>query len=66
MTLDLGYAISTGIFFTIFLVAVAGQISARSYHPFLYWTVIVATTTAGTTLSDYLSRSAGLGYLWQR
>src|SRR5436190_523834 len=63
MTLDLGYAISTGIFFTIFLVAVSGQIGARSYRPFLYWAVIVATTTAGTTLSDYLTRTAGLGYL---
>ena len=63
MTLHLGYAISTGIFFAIFLLTVAGQISARAYHPFLYWAVIVATTTAGTTLSDYLTRTAGLGYL---
>jgi uncharacterized membrane-anchored protein len=63
MTLDFGYAISTGIFFAIFIVAVAAQITARSYHSFLYWLVIVATTTAGTTLSDFLTRSAGLGYL---
>ena len=63
MTLDLGYAVSTVIFFSLFLVAVAGQISARAYHPFLYWAVIVATTTAGTTLSDFLTRTAGLGYL---
>src|SRR3982751_4271030 len=63
MTLDFGYAISTGIFFTIFIVAVAAQITARSYYSFLYWLVIVATTTAGTTLSDFLTRSAGLGYL---
>jgi len=40
------------------------QVGARTYHRFLYWTVIVATTTVGTTLSDYLTRTAGLGYLW--
>jgi uncharacterized membrane-anchored protein len=63
MTLNLGYAVSTGIFFAIFVATVAGQISASRYHPFLYWAVIVATTTVGTTTSDFLTRSAGLGYL---
>lgn len=63
MTLNLGYAISTAIFFGLFVVTVAGQVSARSYHPFLYWAVIIATTTVGTTMSDYLTRTAGLGYL---
>ena len=66
MTLDLGYALSTAIFFGLFVVTVAAQVGARSYHPFLYWAVIVATTTTGTTTSDYLTRTAGLGYLWQR
>ena len=50
MTLNLGYAISSGIFIAIFVVFVAAQISARSFHPFLYWAVIVATTTAGTRI----------------
>ena len=63
MTLDFGYAISTAIFFALFLIVVAAQVGARLYHPFLYWAVIVSTTTAGTTLSDYLTRTAGLGYL---
>ena len=63
MTLSLGYAISTAIFFAIFAVTVAAQVSTKSYHAFLYWAVIVATTTVGTTMSDYLTRSAGLGYL---
>jgi uncharacterized membrane-anchored protein len=36
---------------------------ADEYHPFLYWTVIVATSTVGTTMSDYLDRTAGLGYI---
>ncbi len=63
MTLNVGYAISTAIFFTIFLLIVAAQIGVSRFHPFLYWGVIVATTTAGTTPSDYLTRTAGLGYL---
>ncbi len=64
MTLNLGYAISTGIFFILFATTAAAQIASSRLHRFLYWTVIVATTTVGTTTSDYLTRSAGLGYLW--
>ena len=63
MTLKLGYALSTVVFFGLFLLAVSAQVGAKKYHPFLYWTVILATTTAGTTLSDYLDRTAGLGYI---
>jgi uncharacterized membrane-anchored protein len=62
MTLQLGYAISSGIFIAVFLVAVAAQISAKSFRPFLYWAVIVATTTAGTTMADFADRSLGIGY----
>lgn len=63
MTMQLGYAVSTGIFFAIFLVAVTAQIRARSFHPFLYWAVIVATTTVGTTMADFSDRSLGIGYV---
>jgi uncharacterized membrane-anchored protein len=63
MTLKFGYAISTAIFFAFFVVTAAAQIASSKLHRFLYWTVIVATTTVGTTTSDYLTRSAGLGYL---
>jgi uncharacterized membrane-anchored protein len=56
------YLAGTAIFVTLFVVAVAVQLSARRFHPFLYWTVIVATTTAGTTLADYVDRSLGIGY----
>jgi uncharacterized membrane-anchored protein len=62
MTLDLGYATSTVIFFAIFIVTLSAQVAVTKYHPFLYWAVIVATTTAGTTLSDYLDRTLALGY----
>jgi uncharacterized membrane-anchored protein len=63
MTLNVGYAISTAIFFGIFLVTLFAQISARRYNPALYWLVILSTTTAGTTMSDYLDRTAHFGYL---
>ncbi|MFN2637547.1 MAG: hypothetical protein ABR585_11005 [Gemmatimonadaceae bacterium] len=62
MTLQLGYAVSTFIFLGFFLVTVTAQIVSKHYHPFFYWAVVVATTTVGTTTSDYLDRSAGLGY----
>lgn len=57
-----GYLIGTGIFGLIFVVAVLIQIKAEKFHPFLYWFTIVATTTVGTTLADYLTRSVGIGY----
>ncbi len=63
MTMHLGYAIGTAIFFTFFIVTVAAQVSAKSFHPFLYWAVIVATTTVGTTMADYADRSLGIGYI---
>jgi uncharacterized membrane-anchored protein len=62
MTMHLGYAVSSIIFIGIFLVAVSAQIAAKSFHPFLYWAVIVATTTAGTTMADFADRSLGIGY----
>jgi uncharacterized membrane-anchored protein len=63
MTLNLGYLIGTAIFATVFVVAVAAQVAANRFHPFLYWFVIVATTTAGTTLADLFDRSLGIGYV---
>jgi uncharacterized membrane-anchored protein len=62
MTLNLGYAIASIIFIGIFVVAVAAQIRAKSFHPFLYWAVIIATTTLGTTVADFATRSLGVGY----
>jgi uncharacterized membrane-anchored protein len=57
-----GVLVGTGIFSVIFLVAVAAQIRAKGFHPFLYWTTIIATTTVGTTLADFSDRSLGIGY----
>jgi uncharacterized membrane-anchored protein len=63
MTLKLGYAVSTLIFLGFFIVTLAPQVTANRYHPFLYWAVVVATTTVGTTMSDYLDRTLKLGYV---
>jgi uncharacterized membrane-anchored protein len=57
-----GYLIGTAIFGVIFVAAVLVQIKAKKFHPFLYWFTIVATTTVGTTLADYCTRSLGIGY----
>lgn len=57
-----GYIYGTLIFGVIFTVAVLIQIKAEKFHPFLYWLTIVATTTVGTTMADYVTRSQGLGY----
>src|ERR1035438_8048953 len=62
MSMNLGYLVSTGIFAAIFAVAVLVQIMAKKFHPVVYWTTIIATTTVGTTLADYADRSLGIGY----
>ena len=62
MSMNLGYLVSTAIFAGIFLIAVLAQIAAKKFHPFLYWTTIIATTTVGTTLADFVDRSLGIGY----
>jgi len=58
-----GYLIGTGIFFAALVALVAVQIAAKRIHPFLYWATIIASTTAGTTLADYCTRSLGIGYI---
>lgn len=57
-----GYLIGTAIFGVIFAIAVAIQIKAKKFQPFLYWFTIIATTTVGTTLADFATRSIGIGY----
>jgi uncharacterized membrane-anchored protein len=62
MTMNLGYLTGSAVFLLALVALVAIQISARKFHPFLYWAVIVASTTAGTTLADFADRSLGIGY----
>ena len=63
MTLGLGYLVGTAIFVAIVLASVSAQISSAKFHPYIYWTAIVATTTVGTTLADFADRSLGIGYV---
>ncbi|MFZ1702641.1 MAG: hypothetical protein WBO10_03385 [Pyrinomonadaceae bacterium] len=57
-----GYLLGTAIFGSIFVAAVLIQIKAKAFRPFLYWFTIIATTTLGTTLADFATRSLGIGY----
>lgn len=62
MSMNLGYLVGTGILMVLFIGAVLAQIQAQRFHPFLYWATIIASTTVGTTLADYATRSMGIGY----
>ena len=62
MTLNVGYAVSSLVLLGIFAVVLIAQLRARHFHPALYWSVILATSTAGTTMSDFMDRTLGLGY----
>ncbi|PTQ67066.1 hypothetical protein [Pseudomonas sp. GV071] len=62
MTLNVGYAISSLILISVFLITLITQLKAKTYNPMLYWIVILSTSTAGTTMSDFMDRTLGLGY----
>jgi uncharacterized membrane-anchored protein len=62
MSMNLGYLVGTAIFMAVFVTAVAAQIKAKQFHPFVYWATIIASTTVGTTLADFATRSLGIGY----
>ncbi|TDE49096.1 hypothetical protein [Flavobacterium sp. GT3P67] len=62
MTLNIGYAFSSLILIGFFIVTLQMQLYAEKYKPLLYWSVILATSTAGTTMSDFMDRTLGLGY----
>ena len=62
MTMNVGYGVSSVILIGLFLVSVIAQLMSNTFHPVLYWTVILTTSTAGTTMSDFMDRTLGLGY----
>lgn len=62
MTLNLGYLVGTAIFLAALVTLVALQIRAPRFQPWLYWATIIASTTAGTTMADFATRSLGIGY----
>ena len=61
-TMKVGYAISSAILLAFFFVTLSVQLFSKKYHPIIYWAVILATSTAGTTMSDFMDRTLGLGY----
>src|ERR1700730_16367328 len=61
-TMHVGYLVSAVIFFALFLIAVVFQLKARRFHPEIFWTVSALNSTAGTTLSDLMNRTGGIGY----
>jgi uncharacterized membrane-anchored protein len=63
MSLKLGYLVATLIFLAFFVVTMAWQVASRRYHPITYWLVVVATTTVGTTTSDFIDRTLHEGYV---
>lgn len=62
MTLKIGYAMSSVLLLGVFFVTLGLQLASRRFHPVLYWSVILATSTAGTTISDFMDRTLGMGY----
>jgi uncharacterized membrane-anchored protein len=62
MTMNVGYAVSSIILMSAFLLSLFAQLKSRTFQPVLYWLVILTTSTAGTTMSDYMDRTLGLGY----
>ena len=62
MTMNVGYAVSSVILLSFFVVTLVVQLSSKRYQPVVYWSVILSTSTAGTTISDFMDRTLGLGY----
>lgn len=62
MTLNLGYAMSSLIFLAIFLLTLSIQLLSCKYNPLVYWLVFTSTSVAGTTMSDFMDRTMGIGY----
>jgi len=62
MTMNVGYAVSSLILLSFFFLTLVIQLAAKKFHPVIYWLVILSTSTAGTTISDYMDRTLGLGY----
>ncbi|WP_329169782.1 hypothetical protein OG754_00360 [Streptomyces decoyicus] len=62
-TLKVGYFLTTIALFLIFVVTLVVQLRSRRYNPFFYWTVILSTSMAGTTMSDFMNRDASAKFL---
>ena len=63
MTLDLGYYVALGLTFAALVIILSLQVWSKPFHALLFWSAIIATTTVGTEISDFIDRSLGLGYM---
>ena len=62
MTMNLGYLASSFIFFALFVITLAAQLISKKYVPSFFWMLILTTSLVGTTMSDFMDRTLGLGY----
>lgn len=62
MTLNFGYLVSLGFTALIFVSVLMVQLNCKKYIPYVYWLVIIATTTLGTEISDFIDRTLHFGY----
>lgn len=62
MTLGAGYYVGLAITLALLAIVLLIQIISNKFHPAVFWIAIIATTTAGTEISDFMDRSLGLGY----
>lgn len=60
--LNLGYAVGAIIFLVTFALTLVIQLKAYRFRPMVFWSVILTTSIVGTSMSDYINRTAGLGY----
>jgi uncharacterized membrane-anchored protein len=56
-TFNLGYGGGTIVLALLFLIALLVSIYSKNQKPLVYWTVITISSTLGTTISDFISRS---------
>jgi uncharacterized membrane-anchored protein len=62
-TLGLGTLRAAMLLFAILLVTLTIQLRAGRFQPALFWIVVVLTSTLGTTISDFINYTSGLGQL---
>lgn len=62
-TFNLGYGGGTIALISLFLISLLISIFSKNQKPIVYWTIVTLASTAGTTISDYISRIFCTKYL---
>lgn len=60
--LNWGYGTSALLFLAAFSLTLTMQLMADRFRPAVFWSVILTTSILGTAMSDFMNRTAGLGY----